>query len=170
MSESYVAQNLKPAIKAIENHLKTLPYGSFISFEDLKKISGVDIQNYKYRYILETAKRALLKHHDRVLISIRGKGYEIGKTEGVMAESASYRKRSYNAAKKAFQIIKTIDITSIPESERISVINEQCKSGLLLVAYKASENQLINSPEEKFKLEQPTESSIVRLLLDRAKK
>jgi len=168
MSEPPIVQNLKPAIKALENHIKSQPYGTFISFKELKLISGVDIQDYKYRYILETAKRTLLRHHDRVLISIRGKGYEIGETSAVIAESAGYRKKSYNAAKKAFQIIKTIDLSTLQEAEKIKVINEQCKGGLLLVAYKATENQLLNNPEDGLKLAQPTENSIIKILLERA--
>lgn len=166
--DSLVGTNLKPATKALEAFIKSLDYGDQITFKKLKEVAGLDIQNVKYRHILETAKRNLLKHHARVLISLRGIGYEIGTPNSIIAESSSYRKRSFNSAKKAYQIVKTIDLNKLSETERTKAINEQCKSGLLLVSYRASENKLICDEKEGLKLREPTETSIVKILLNKA--
>jgi hypothetical protein len=163
-----IATNLKHAAKALEDFLKVRDYGTFVDFDTLKAVAGVDISTPKYRYVLEAAKRTLLKHHDRVLVSVRGKGYEIATTPQCVAASASYRKRSYNAAKTSFEIVNTIDLTKVSETERNKIISEQCKAGALLVTYKACENKILNSPGPRI-LNAPTETDIVKLLLDKTK-
>jgi hypothetical protein len=169
MADYPVTTNLRYASKALEDYLKLKEYGTFIDFETLNEIAGIDISSAKYRYVLEAAKRALLRHHDRVLISVRGKGYEIGTTEKCVVQSASYRKRSYKAAKTAFQITGTIDLSKVSPEEQIKILNEQCKAGALLVMYKASENKLINDKKEPVLLGAPTETEIVKMLLDKSK-
>jgi hypothetical protein len=165
-----IIQNLRPAVTALESFLKNLSYGDYITFPKLKEVSGVDIQNSKYRYILETAKRRLLRHHQRVLISVRGKGYQIGTPDAVIIESASYRKRSYNSAKKAYRIVSTVDLSKLSEEEKLRTINEQCKSGLLLVAYKATENKVLNNSKDHVRIPEMEESSLVRMLIEKSQK
>lgn len=164
-----ITTNLRHASKALEDFLKLKEYGTFIDFKTLNSIAGVDISSYKYRYVLEAAKRSLIRHHDRVLISVRGKGYEIGTTEKCLAQSASYRKKSFKSAKTAFQITGTIDISRASQEEQLKILNEQCKAGALLVMYKASENKLINNKQEPIVIEAPTETEIVKMLLDKSK-
>lgn len=173
MNQNYssypITTNLRHASRALEDFLKIQNYGFFVDFKTLNSIAGVDISTNKYRYVLEAAKRALLRHHDRVLISVRGRGYEIGTTEKCVAQSASYRKKSYKAAKTAYQITETIDLSKIDQTERIKVLNEQCKAGALLVMYKASENKLLNDKKGPILLGAPTETEVVKMLLDKSK-
>ena len=159
----------RPAVQALETHLKSLPYGTFVSYEDLNKIAGVDLQSPKFRYVLESAKRILLKHHDKVMINIRGKGYEVGTPPGIMAESAARRKRAFNTVKNGFRIVNTIDLSQLNEADRNKAIKEQAKNGLLLVCYKATENKLLNDPTENVPIAEPTETQIVKMLLDKTK-
>jgi hypothetical protein len=169
MNQYPVATNLRHAAKALEDDLKVRDYGSFVDFKTLNTIAGVDISTPKYRYVLEAAKRALLRHHDRVLVSVRGKGYEIATTPQCIAASAGYRKRSYRAAKTSFEIVNTVDLSKVSDAERDKIVSEQCKAGALLVTYKACENKLLNSPGPRV-LNAPTETDVVKLLLDISKK
>jgi hypothetical protein len=170
MFQNYpITTSLRHATRALEDFLKHQEYGFFVDFKKLNAIAGVDISTPKYRYVLEAAKRNLLRHHDRVLISVRGKGYEIGITDKCLAQSTAYRKRSYKAAKTAFQITGTIDLSKIDPAEQAKILNEQCKAGALLVMYKATENKLINDNKAPLLLGSPTETEVVKMLLDKAK-
>ena len=159
----------RPLVQALESYLKRKDYGDFVSYEEMSNVVGIDIRDYKYRYILESAKRALLRHHDKVLINIRGKGYEIGTAPTIITESSSRRKRAFNTVKGGYEIVQTVDLSKLSYKEKDRAINEQAKNALLLVCYKATENKLLNDPEERIILSQPTETSIIKMLLDRSK-
>jgi hypothetical protein len=163
-----VKTNYRFAVKALENYLKTLSYESFVSFEQLNKIAGVDITTPKFRYILEAARRSLISHHDRVLVNVRGQGYQIANLQQTMAASSGYRKRSYNSAKKAFEITKTVDLNTLSDDQKHALLKEQEKSACLLVVYRATENKLLNAGDEKVQINSPSETSVVKMLLDRS--
>jgi hypothetical protein len=169
MSRPVVNTNLRHAANAIRDYLKAQSYGTFVAFQTLNDIAGVNVRSPKFRYILDYAKRDLLRHHDRVLVSVRGEGYEIATTTQCVSASSSYRKRSYKAAKTAFAITRTIDLSKLSDAERNRVVTEQCKAGALLVTYSACENKLLNGPDSPKLITAPTETEIVRMLLDKSK-
>jgi GH25 family lysozyme M1 (1,4-beta-N-acetylmuramidase) len=163
-----VRTNYRPASKALEDYLKVKPIGTFIGFPELCKVADVDILAPNRRYILEAARRALLKHHDRVLVSVRGEGYQVADLNQTLSASAGYRKRSYKAAKSAFETVKTIDLSKLDEKEKYQVIKEQAKSACMLTIYKATENQAINDGTGKVTISNPSEGDILRLLLQKS--
>ncbi len=161
--------NSKKSSKDLEDYMKRLDYGEFVSFEKLTEIAELDVQG-KYRYVLESAKRALLRHHDRVLISKRGEGYVIGTPETIVAESSSRRKKAYNQVRGSVEIVKTIDMSKLSHEEQQKVVHEQKKNHFLLVSYRATENKLLNDPTDKVQLGDISETTIVKTLLERAEK
>lgn len=160
-----VQTNLRPSAKALEDAIKNKDYGVFISFEELNSIAGVDITQPKYRYLLEAARKALMSHHDRVLVSVRGKGYQVADLNHCLAASSSYRKRSFKAAKTAMNVIKTINLVGLSESDKKACLNEQAKSAALIVVYNATENRAVVEQGPNTEIQQPTEASILKLLL-----
>ena len=156
------------AVKALENFLKELNYETFVSYDQLNKVAGIDITSSKFRYVLEAARRSLINHHDRVLVNVRGQGYQIANLQQTMAASSGYRKRSYNSAKKAFEITKTVDLSTLSDDQKLALLKEQEKSACLLVVYRATENKLLNSGDEKIQINSPSETAIVKMLLDKS--
>lgn len=156
--------NTKAAARTLEEHLKLQEYGTFIPFEEMKKIIGFEIR--KYRYVLEAVKRALLRHHNRVLLSVRGKGYEIGTPNAILSESKGRRKRCASITNGSMQMLATIDLSGLPRKERLRVINEQCKNNLIWQAYQTSENKLVTN---KKKLVALPDNVLLNAVLRRAK-
>lgn len=159
-----ISKNYRPSSKRLEEHLKKMPIGASITYEELSAIADVDVSTPKYRFVLEAARRALIKHHDRCLINIRGQGYQIGTADQILSASEAYRKRSFNAALTAHEIVKTIDLTTLTEKERQAVYREQAKSACMLVVYKATENKSINGPAT-VQIEAPSEAAILKSII-----
>jgi fructose-1-phosphate kinase PfkB-like protein len=84
--------NLKLAAQALEQALAEQEYGTTISFDELNEMAGLDVR--QYRSVLEAVKRSLMRHHNRVLINLRGRGYQIAQQNQYRTVASSYRKNA----------------------------------------------------------------------------
>ena len=71
----YILVMNKEAIHKIERAMSKAEYGSTYTFDQLSGIAGTDVRSH--RSIISCANRQLLRHHDRCLVNIWGKGYRL---------------------------------------------------------------------------------------------
>lgn len=155
-----VQTNLKPQKTALEMFLKDKEVGTFFSFSDLSKACGVDV--LKYRDVIESAKKRLIRHHKKVLVNIRGLGYKLALSDETLEEGATYRNKAHRSAKKSVSIIETIDLSKMPETDRNKVILEKAKSCAIVEVCKAVKNPLL---QDTTKIAEIKQSDVIRLLL-----
>lgn len=165
MKQTTVMKNWKPARASLENSLKAAAYGTIFSYADLSKLAGIpDIRNE--RHLIESTKRCLLKHHSRVLASVRSEGYCISKPNEYAGIAKDSRDRGQNAISKAYKICRATPIDQLTEEERKVAVNEEARNGCLLVTYKILEGKEL--PGARDNLSVPTDSDVVRALLSKA--
>ena len=70
-----IQENHKPFKDALELYLKSKPIGSSYSYKTLSAASGTDV--LRHRDVIESVRNRLLKHHEKLLVNIRGYGYRI---------------------------------------------------------------------------------------------
>ena len=150
---------------ALEDVLRNAEYGKSYTFEELTKIAGVDIQ--EHRHLIPTLRRCLLKHHKRLLTSIKGIGYSISMPNQCEKHARDQRVRAYRSTKKAFQICRSVPLDSLTSEERNCLVNEEIKNGALLVTYKVLEQKRLGGKENE-SLKIPTDSDVIRALLDKS--
>lgn len=155
--------NWKAARIALENELKDAEYGKIYSYEELSSIAGVDVK--KQRHILETTKRCLLRHHNRLLASLRGQGYSICEPNLFYTEARASRLRAQNSTKRAYEICRAVPLDKLTEEERKHLFNEEARNGCLLVTFKVLEKRELDDKTGSMAI--PTDSEVIRALLDK---
>jgi len=151
------------AEKALEMHISELSSGTELSFDQMKEICGRDVK--KDRYIVATVQRRLIRHHAKVLHSIRGYGYRVAHNNEVAAISQDYRKQGTRKFDKAVRIISTVDMSALNQEERRALINEQAKSSVCLMIAKQVDKPLPGIKDRNRQtIKIPTQGEVVLLL------
>lgn len=154
---------LRQAARKLEMWIKDLELKTVITWEEVEKVSELPEIRTKYRHVLETAKRALLRHHGKVLISVRNEGYLVGAPKHIMEMSGKGRHRASNICRTNMKKLSTIDQEILSDQEIVQLCNEQVKNGMMVMVYKAHENKLLKS--DTVKLNQVSEIDLMKQLL-----
>jgi hypothetical protein len=141
---------------------------------DLKLIAQLDLK--EDRQPVYRARRVLRRYHSRWLRCVRGFGWEVTKLEDLAGEGLKARKRMHKTAKRAFEITTTVDLATAQQKMSMADFNkllvEQAKSGGMLVLYRALDREpkekLLSSGQVQYSV--PTDTSIIRALLEKPKK
>ena len=147
----------------MEMWIKDLPLETVITWEQVAEISDLPDIRKNYRHVIETAKRALLRHHGKILISVRNEGYLIGAPDHIIEHTRQGRKRAYNIARTNLKKLSTIEQNGLTDKQIIQLCNEQVKNGMLIMVYKTTENKLLKS--DTIKLNQVSEIELMKQLL-----
>lgn len=152
------------AVLQLERFLKDKPSGNQFTFDELSKEAGRDIK--KDRFIIASVMRILTRHHDRVLRSVRGVGYEICRTEDITGVSEAFRKSAKNKVVRACEVLDTVDISKLSTSDLARYLKEQAKAGTMLTICKAIDNKKLLKNEDSLSI--PTEGSILALIMNKS--
>jgi len=154
---------LRQCARKLEMWIKDLPIETVITWDQIAEVSELPNIRKRYRHVLETAKRALLKHHGKILISVRNEGYLIGAPKHIIEHTGKGRKRACNIARTNLKKLGTINRDKLSDQEIIQLCNEQVKNGMMVMVYKTTENKLLKS--DTIKLNQVFEIDLIKQLL-----
>lgn len=154
---------LRQCARKLEMWIKDLPLETVITWEQIAEVSELPTIRKDYRHVLETTKRALLRHHGKILISVRNEGYLIGAPKHIMEHTSKGRKRATNIARTNLKKLSTIDRNKLSDQEIVQLCNEQVKNGMMVMVYKVHENKLLKS--DTVKLNQVSEIELMKQLL-----
>jgi len=159
---------LKHSQKKLEMAIKNMPEKTMVTWEELAQIADLSLDDLKgkYRFVIESLKRVLAKYHSKILISVRGKGYIIGTPLHIMEHSEKRRKNTRKTFKRNLFNLNTIDLRYLNEKDKLKIINEQAKNGLMLIVHKSCENKLLNN--EKTKINKISETEILKSLIHKS--
>jgi len=152
--------NNRPQIDQLEAELKKAPLGSKYTFDELSVMAGTDV--LANRSVIECTKKRLLKHHDLLLVSVRGHGYMLASSQDYVAHAAFYREQASKKVKKSYRITKAVSLDDLDEAQKDTLIREQSKSGALLVMFEAVQGKQLDSVKNP---RIPAESAVINLLL-----
>lgn len=152
------------AVLQLEKFLKDKPDGSKFTFEELSTEAGRDVK--VDRYLIASVMRILARHHDRVLRSVRGVGYEIVKQEEIVDVSQAFRKSAKNKIVRAYDVISTVDVSKLSQADLAKYLKEQAKVGTLLTVCKVIDSRKLLK-KGAGQVSVPTEGSVMALLFNR---
>jgi len=152
------------AVLLLEKFLKDQPDGKLFTFDELNKAAERDVKTD--RFIIASVMRILTRHHDRVLRSVRGIGYEIVKQEEVVDVSQAFRKSAKNKIVRAYDVTSTIDVSKLSQADLAKYLKEQAKVGTLLTVCRVIDSRkLLKKGADQVSV--PTEGSVMALLFNR---
>lgn len=155
--------NLRQATQALETALKDHDYGETFSFDQLDNMAGLDVR--KYRSVVESVKKSLLRHHGKLLVNLRGLGYQICQPGNFHVVSGSYRNKAGKCYRKAQSIIKVANYDLMSEEDRQKTIKEAGK-----VHWLVSANALASKEKKGRQIDYsrpPSEEAILKFLMDK---
>jgi hypothetical protein len=156
---------LKQHSKNLEEALKGIEHGTFLSFEDLNTMAGIDV--VKYRSVMESVKKTLLRDYNRLLINVRGKGYQVARPEQystVVDHGIKGIGRRIRGCKK---IIEKVEWQKLDLDQTKKALESAGKTQVLSVVFKTTSVKKLSQNVDWGKL--PSEESVVAFLLDRSK-
>jgi len=156
--------NLKQSATVLEQALKDRNVGETFTFDQLNAMSNIDVR--KYRSVLESVKKAMLKHHGKLLTNLRGIGYRICQPGEFHVAAGNYRKKAGKSLKKGSEILSVADLSAMSDEDRIRTVREAGKNQLLLIATKIASKEKISSKIDYSR--PPSEESVIRFLLDKS--
>jgi hypothetical protein len=156
--------NLKQSVFVLEQALKDRDFGETFTFDQLDKMADLDVR--KYRSVLESVKKSMLKHHGKLFINLRGIGYRICKPGEYHVAAGSYRRKAGRSLKKGSEILSVADLSAMSEEDKIRTIKEAGKNQLLLIATKIASKEKLSSKIDYSR--PPSEESIIKFLLDKS--
>lgn len=93
-------------------HFADQPKGTRVTFEDMEKVAGG-------RGNMQTIRVRLIADHGKVLLNIRGVGYEVGEDATVVeVTAAKFRQGIGGMSRRHKKVLKTIDPTKLDDSKR----------------------------------------------------
>ena len=157
---------LKQHSKMLEDALKEIPPGTFLSWEDLNQMANINLA--KYRSVLESVKKTLLRDYNRLLISVRSKGYQVAKPEEYATIVDHGIKGIGRKIKGCKRIIERIEWQKLDHDQTQKALETAGKTQVLSVVFKTTTVAKLAKNVDWGKL--PSEESVVAFLLDRSKK
>jgi len=152
------------AVLLLEKFLKDQPDGKQFTFAELNVAAGRDVKTD--RFIIASVIRILARHHDRVLRSIRGIGYEIVKQEEIVDVSVALRKSAKNKIVRAYDVTSTVDVSKLSQNDLAKYLKEQAKVGTLLTVCKVIDSRkLLKKGADNLSI--PTEGSVLALIVNK---
>lgn len=94
------------------SHLRGATVGQEFSYEDLGKVISRKVDGATSA--IQTAMRRLLRDHDIVFATIRGKGIKRLDDKGIVDEGSSAADRIRRAARKSFERMSKADFSALP--------------------------------------------------------
>jgi hypothetical protein len=157
---------LKQHVKLLENALKDSEHGTFYTFEELSEMARIDIT--RYRSVLESVKKAMLRDYNRLLISVRGKGYQVARPEQYSAVVNGSIKGIGRKVKGCKKIIEKIEWQKLDSDETQVAIDVAGKVAVLNVVMKTATLKELSKKVDWGRL--PSEEAVVAFLIDRTSK
>lgn len=117
--------------------LKKLTIGELVGYDELSHLISGDVQT-KHRYLLETARRALL-NEDRVVIEcVWGEGVKRLENEAIPAIGAQARGRIHRISKKAAKKMTCADFDKLSNEQKLEWNTNMSLMGVLAMVTKTS--------------------------------
>ena len=117
LSGKSVVPSRSPETSMLIAHLKHLPVGSEVSYEELGKIIRKDPQQSGRTY-LDSARRYLLNHHQQPWCTIRKCGIKLLCDVEALTWGEEILTRSRRTSRKAGKVAKTIDYGKLDDNGR----------------------------------------------------
>lgn len=142
--------------------LKDRAHGETITYGELSAMLTIDAQSDRGNHAVQRAKPRLLADHNKLLVNVRGIGYQIA----LPNEHAAHSKRLQGASRR--QLVRAVATAThvlwdqLRPQERAEVLAEQLKAGLALTFSRRISRRKALPPREQLAL--PSGAQLVRLL------
>lgn len=143
--------------------LKKLAVGELVGYDELSRLISGDVQG-KHRYLLDTARRAMLNEDRSVVECVWGEGMKRLEDEAIPAIGTQARGRIHRISKKAAKKMSCADFAKLSNEQKLewntnmslmgalALVTKRSKVLELKAAVKATEDRLpLNKTLELFK-------------------
>lgn len=155
---------LKHNVRLLETALKDLEPGTFLSYDELNKFADIDVR--KYRSVLESVKRSLLRDYGRLLVNARNRGFQIARPEEFSTVVNANLKGIGRKIRSNKRIIEKVEWQKLDRNQTQDALETAGKLSMLSVTFKATDKKQIANKIDWAKL--PSEESVISFLLARA--
>lgn len=156
--------NQRLSTTQVINALKDKTYGDTFTFDELSTYAGLDVR--EYRSVITGAKNYLLKHHGKLLVSLRGIGYRISKPGEFSTVAGSYRNKAGKDLKRGRMILSVADLSEMTDKEKEETCKESGKISWLITATKIASKEKLGKRINFVR--PPSEQEIVQFLLNKS--
>lgn len=145
---------LEPKTKAIPERsaetsllikrLKTAKVGDVIQYEELNKLISGDVQD-RHRYMLDTARRAVLNEDQIVFEAVHGEGIKRMNDEEILGVGDQSRKRIHRISKRTAKKLICSNYEKLTPEQRLEWNTHMSVMGALTAVTKPSSVQKLKS-------------------------
>lgn len=107
--------DVSPDVLAIEDRMKAAKIGEVITYAEIAKLVGRDVQ-FEDRYLIQSARRRCLRNHRMVFAPVRGVGLKRLDDEGIINQSESGFRRLRRIARN--ECAKQLCVTDFEKLSR----------------------------------------------------
>lgn len=124
--------------------LKKLAVGELVGYDELSKLISGDVQ-HKHRYLLDTARRALL-NEDRIVVEcVWGDGMKRLENDAIPAIGAQARGRIHRISKKACKKMTCADFEKLSNEQKLELNTNMSLMGVLAMVTKNNKVQQLKA-------------------------
>lgn len=153
------------ATRAFE-HLQPLPHGAIVSYETLTHICQADATMLRTRTAILRAGRRLLHEHNKLLVNVKGRGYQVAAPSEHVGEAKRQTKAALRRHRRALSIVVHVEINGLLPEQLNDVLAAQTKNALLL-GMTRNINRVRTLPAKQ-QVELPSGKRIIALLSKKA--
>lgn len=152
MAFTPLAQPNEPSVSAMAaclcRHVEPLDYGTLLTYQDIRKVIFENPQGRRGRAAVLSARTKLLKEHQKLLVNVRDKGYQIALPNEHVTESKRVESLARRRKRWALAITVNTEMAKLTPAER-QQIDEQANRLRLLLALDKNLAKATISPTSK---------------------
>jgi hypothetical protein len=114
------------------DYLKPLPFGREITYVELTSVITMRADSHRGRTAVLRAGRQLLRDESKLLVNVRGQGYQIARPNEHAAQAVRFRAGARRRLRRALDAVVHIALDGLSPKEVTEVLAEQVRSGLTL--------------------------------------
>jgi hypothetical protein len=111
-------------VEMLVRHLSPLDYGTVVPYEQIRRVIFEDPQGLRGRGVTLRAGRRLLREYQRLLVNVRGQGYQIAQPGEHVAQSKRFQAFSRRRQRRALAILIHAEMSKLTPAERQQVDEE----------------------------------------------
>jgi hypothetical protein len=137
-------------------------HGEIASYAELSTVLTIDATSRRGRAAVLRAGRHLLRDHSKLLINIRGVGYQIAQPNDHAGQSQRYRRLARSRLRRALDAEVHVALQALSPRELAELMAEQVRAGLTLAFERRLSRRKALPPKDQ--LAMPSGQRLVQLL------
>lgn len=108
----------KRKCEVLAEYLMAFGYGETVSHEQIAQVINEKYNSFRYRTVVQQARKILLEEHKISFESIRGEGYRRVKADDFTKQTLGHYKRGFNAIQTGMNILQNAPVEDMTEQGR----------------------------------------------------